>query len=139
MNIYIFIYYRPLLNSMPSSKNGNWRLYAVHTKKGIFSDDRKKHLRMVNTGSDPGYENIEPEHVGPLVRNMYTDGNQLVDKPPAVNSLWQECGVQLYNHPTHGRVYLVYNLSHQTSVPLPPQPPQPPQPRTDERLPHPFQ
>ena len=116
---------------MPTYKRLGRNLYAVHhpntgfpvhVQRGLFNDS-KEHFRMVNTGSVTGYDCIDPERVGPRVTNMYTDGNHLVIKQPVENSLWQECGVQWYNHPTYGMVYLVYNLSRQKPIPLPPHTP----------------
>jgi hypothetical protein len=133
---------------MPSFKRDRRKLYAVHdvntglpihTCKSEFSVDKKEHLRMVNDKSVWRYEQIDLTRVGPHLKNMFTDGNKLEKVPPALNNLWQECGVYLYDHPTHGQVYLVYNLTHQTSAPLSSTPTQPPQPRTDESLLHPFQ
>ena len=100
-----------------------YTVYDIKTKKVIhrYGGANAHHYALKR-------ENIDLNCVGPRVTNMYTNGNQLVNKPPAENSLWQERGVQLYTHKTHRQVYLVFNLRFQKPVPC-----------TTQMLPHPFQ
>ncbi len=111
----------------------------VHVQKGLYSDS-KDHFRMEKTGSVPGYEKIKPDRVGPVMDGKwYTNGNCVVkDQKPTGMSGFRECGVQLYYHPIHGQVYLVFNPLYQEALPVPlsattpslqsPSAPQPPVP-----------
>jgi hypothetical protein len=136
--------YNRTTRRMPSSKSKTRNLYAVHhadtglpvhIQTGVFSD-KSVHLMMVNNNSILGYELIDPTCVGRDMSVWWTNGNLLYENKfsSRVSGL-RECGVQMYYHPTHGQVYLVYNLHHQKPIPLLPQPPQP----HTERLLHPFQ
>ncbi len=100
MNAYI------TFRTMPSSKGCRNQWYIAH---------------HVKTGM--------PIHVGEgSTKGMWwTNGNYLYrDLSTTHMSGFRNCGVQLYNHPTHGDVYLVYNLYYQQALPVSPTPTPPP-------------
>lgn len=137
-----------ILTQMGKSYNRkSYKVYGITTKQVIHSGG----------GSNAGHCALDPNHidstrVGLVVEGKwYTNGNCITDDTLSTHiSGWRDCGVQLYDHPTLGQVYLVFNPLYQEALPVPLsatipslQPPSAPQPPasspTTERLPHPFQ
>ena len=136
---------------MPSVKRYKNQLFAVYdteTMKHIHIGEGPYalHLAMewcLNSESLSCcyHQEIDPNRVGNYVGVWWTDGNRLYrDKSSSTVSGLRECGVQVYYHPIHGEVYLVYNRFFQKALPTPsPLIATTPVPLANERLPHPFQ
>jgi hypothetical protein len=51
---------------------------------------------------------------------MFTNGNTLkFVNGNVISSEWKNCGVQMYKHPIHGDVYLVFNPLYLEANPVP--------------------
>lgn len=118
------------INKMGKRDNRKlYKVYGIETGHVIHSGGGATACHYALNSND-----IVPARVGKYVGMRWTNGNYLFEDLSTTRmSGFCKCGVQLYDHPEYGQVYLVYNPNHQKPLPVPLST------TTNERLPHPFQ